>query len=167
MCSLQRMAEASLGQCWTTESGTMVPKVSSMVKTFMTATGMHMAPHVIRQCWPTPHDKMPVQNFKGIRDAIVHRLDEVVMQCPSTTTWDRFAFPLADQNCWQEEVLCHYLGKVLDVGTHMPGFRLMLQNKDGHYTSMAHTLKFEGSMFIYDPQQDITQWVPVGECWLP
>ena len=37
----------------------------------------------------------------------------------------------------------------------------MLQNYDGHYTSTAHTLKFKGSMFMYDPQRDITQWVPM------
>ena len=26
---------------------------------------------------------------------------------------------------------------------------------------MTHMLKFEGSMFMYNPQRDITQWVPV------
>ena len=66
-----------------------------------------------------------------------------------------------DQKYWLEEVLCHYPGKVLDVGAHMPGFCLMLQNEDGHYASVAHMLKFKGSMFIYDPQRDIAQWVPV------
>ena len=43
----------------------------------------------------------------------------------------------------------------------MPGFQLMIQNEDGHYGSTAHMLKFKGSMFIYDPQRDIAQWVPV------
>ena len=43
----------------------------------------------------------------------------------------------------------------------MLGFRVMLQNDDGHYSSVAHALKFEGSMLIYDPQRDITQWVLV------
>ena len=71
--------------------------------------------------------------------------------------WDRFAFPQTDQKYWWEEVLCNYPGKVLDIGACMPGFWLMLQNKDGHYGSTAHTLKFEGSMFIYDPQRDIAQ----------
>ena len=37
----------------------------------------------------------------------------------------------------------------------------MLQNEDGCYASAAHALKFEGSMFIYDPQRDIAQWVPL------
>ena len=43
----------------------------------------------------------------------------------------------------------------------MLGFQIMLPNDDGHYCSMAHTLKFEGSMLMYDPQRDITQWVLV------
>ena len=38
---------------------------------------------------------------------------------------------------------------------------MMLQNDDGHYASVAHALKFEGSMFIYGPQRDIAQWVLV------
>ena len=37
----------------------------------------------------------------------------------------------------------------------------MLQNEEGHYGNAAHALKFEGHMFIYDPQRDISQWVPV------
>ena len=37
----------------------------------------------------------------------------------------------------------------------------MLQNDDGHYSSAAHTLKFEGSMFMYNPQRGIAQWVLV------
>ena len=58
-------------------------------------------------------------------------------------------------------MLCHYPRKVLDVGAQMPGFPIMLQNDDGHYASMAHALKFEGSMFMYDSQRDIAQWLPV------
>ena len=66
-----------------------------------------------------------------------------------------------DQKYWCEEVLCHYPGKVLDVSTCMLGFRVMLQNDDGQYSSTAHALKFEGSMFMYDPQRDIVLWVPM------
>ena len=80
---------------------------------------------------------------------------------PSTMAWDRFTFPQTEEKHWKEEVLSHYPGKVLNVGAHMPGFKLMMQNKKGHYGNAAHTLKFEGQMFIYDPQKDISQWVPV------
>ena len=31
----------------------------------------------------------------------------------------------------------------------------MIQTEEGHYSIAAHALKFEGSMFIYDPQRDI------------
>ena len=59
-----------------------------------------------------------------------------------------------------EEVLLHYPGKILDVGAHMPGFKIMLQNKEGLYGNATHTLKLEGHMLIYNPQKDSTQWVP-------
>ena len=67
-----------MGQSWTTEGKTMVPEVSSLVETFMAATGTHMPLHVVQQCWPSLHDKMPVQDLKGIKEDIVHRLDKVV-----------------------------------------------------------------------------------------
>ena len=42
----------------------------------------------------------------------------------------------------------------------MMGFRLMLQDDKGQYPHSGHTLIFEGSMLVYDPQHDIVQWVP-------
>ena len=43
----------------------------------------------------------------------------------------------------------------------MMGFRLMLQDDKGQYPNSGHTLIFEGSMLVYDPQHNIAQWVPV------
>ena len=126
-CSLQHMAEASDGWSWTIEGKTMVPEISSLVETFMAVTGTHMPLHAVQQCWPIPYDQTPVQDLKGIKEDIVHRLDKVAMQSPSTIAWDRFAFPKMDQKYWREEVLCHYPGKALDVGALMLGFHLMLQ----------------------------------------
>ena len=79
----------------------------------------------------------------------------------STMVWDRFAFPQTEEKHWKEEVLLHYPGKVLDMGARMPGFKLMMQNEEGHYGNATHALKFEGHMLIYDPQKDASQWVPV------
>ena len=69
--------------------------------------------------------------------------------------------PLADQEGWREEALCYRSGKMLDVGTRMPGFRLMLQDDKEQYPHSGCALIFEGSMLVYDPQWDIAQWVPV------
>ena len=127
----------------------------------MATKGTCIPPHVLRQCWPTLRDGISEQDLEGIMEVIVCRLDEVAMHHPSTTAWDRFAFPQTNQKYWQEEVLSHYAGKVLNISVHMPGFQLMLQNEDRWYGNATHALKFEGSMFIYDPQRDISQWVLV------
>ena len=66
-----------------------------------------------------------------------------------------------DQECWREEALCYCPGKMLDIRTHMPGFRLMLQDDKGQYPHSGCALIFEGSMLVYDPQWDIAQWVPI------
>ena len=60
-------------------------------------------------------------------------------------------------------MLSHYPGKSFDIGASMPGFQLMMQNEEGHYSIATHALKFEGLMFIYDPQRDIFQWVLVRD----
>ena len=93
-----------------------------------------------------------MQNLDGIRWDIVHKLDEVAMQCTSPIAWDPFAFPLTDDTCWREEALCYRPGKTLDVGARMPGFKLMLQDDKGEYPYSGHALIFEGSMLVYDPQ---------------
>ena len=127
----------------------------------MAMTSTCVSPHIIRECWPLSQEETPQQDLHGIQEVIVQRLDEVVTCHPSTMAWDRFAFPQTKEKHWKEEVLLHYPGKVLDVGAHMPGFKLMMQNEEGHYGNATHALKFEGHMLIYDPQKDVSQWVPV------
>ena len=80
---------------------------------------------------------------------------------PSITMWDHFPFPQNEEKHWKEEVLSHYPGKVVDVRACMPGIKLMMQNEEGWYRNATHALKYEGHMLIYDPQKDVSQWVPV------
>ena len=75
----------------------------------------------------------------------------------SSIVWDKFAFLQMDQEFWREEALCYCPGKMLDVRACMMGFRLMLQDDKGQYPNSGHTLIFEGSMLVYDPQRDIAQ----------
>ena len=50
---------------------------------------------------------------------------------------------------------------MLDVGLHMMGFRLMIQDDKGQYANSGHALIVEGSKLVYGLQHDITQWVPM------
>ena len=161
-CALQRMAEASVGRKWISEKGIRVPKITRVVGIFLNATGTWVSPDKIRKCWPTRCGNIPVQSLKGMRQSVVRKLDEVAMRDTSIPiAWDQFAFPLAGQECWREEALCYHPGKMLNVGTCMPGFRLMLQDDQERYPHSGRALIFEGSMLVYDPQQDIAQWIPV------
>ena len=94
---------------------------------------MRVSLNIIWQCWPARCEDMPVQNLEGVRQGIVHKLDEVAMQYTSDITWDQFAFPQMDQEYWREEALCYCPGKMLYIGVRMPGFRLMLQDDKGEY----------------------------------
>ena len=160
-CALQRMVEALVGWRWISEGGIRVPKITRVVEIFLNTTGTWVPPNRIWQCWPTWHKNTPVQNLEGVRQSIVGKLDKTAMQDISTIAWDQLAFPQTDQECWREEALCYCPGKMLNIGTCMPGFRLMLQDDKGQYPHSGHTLIFEGSILVYDPQRDIAQWVPI------
>ena len=161
VCALQCIAEASVGRRWVTERGIRVPKITRVVETFLNATGTWVSLNIIQQCWPARHEDTLVWNLEGMRQGIVSKLDEAAMWCTSNTVWDQFAFPQMDQGYWREEALCYHPGKMLNVGTCMPGFRLMLQDDKGQNPHSGTTLIFEGSMLVYDPQRDIVQWVPI------
>ena len=77
MCTLQCMAEASVGRRWIAYKGIRVPKISRLVEIFLHATGTRVSSDIICQCWPAWHDYMPVQDLSGIRRNIVSKLDEV------------------------------------------------------------------------------------------
>ena len=99
--SLQCMAKASMGWYWTAVGKTMVPEVSNLVKTFMTATGMRIPPHVIRQCWPMLcKEETLQQELGGIHRVVVCKLNEVATHQPSNMAWDRFAFPPEEEQHW-------------------------------------------------------------------
>ena len=153
-CALQRVAEASVGRRWIAHKGIRVPKISKVVEVFLHATGTHVPPDIICQCWLARQTETPMQNLDGIRWDIVYKLDEVAMRCTSPIVWDPFVFPLTDDTCWREEALCYHPGKTLDVGARMPGFKLMLQDDKGkgEYPYSGRALIFEGSMLVYDPQ---------------
>ena len=61
VCSLQCMAEVATGQSWTAEGGGMVPQVSPLVQAFLMATGRHVSPRVLHECWPPEHNIIPRQ----------------------------------------------------------------------------------------------------------
>ena len=52
MCALQRVAKASVGRRWIAFEGIRVPKISRVVEVFLHATGTHVPPERICQCWP-------------------------------------------------------------------------------------------------------------------
>ena len=108
-----------MGRCWVTEGKDMVPKVSSLVETFMATTGMCMPPHVVQQCWPMLHNETPVQDLKGIKEHIVKRLDEVVTQTPSGRR-RCFAITLGRSlmsvhACWGSKSCCKMMMDIIPV----------------------------------------------------
>ena len=79
VCTLQRVAEASMGQRWVMEGGIRVPKIARVVEIFLNATRTRVSSNIIRQCWPARRESTPVQNLEGIRQSIINKLDKTAM----------------------------------------------------------------------------------------
>ena len=60
-CCLQHVAEASTGWSWVTEGEGMAPQVSPLAQAFLSTTGRHVSPSILRECWPPKHDIVPRQ----------------------------------------------------------------------------------------------------------
>ena len=60
-CCLQCMVEASTGWSWVTEGEGMAPQVSPLAQVFLSATGRHVSPSILWECWPPKHDIVPRQ----------------------------------------------------------------------------------------------------------
>ena len=160
-CTLQHVGEASMGCSWTMEDKSMTTKVSKLVETFIAMTGMCIPLHVVRECWPSLQDNTPQQDLQGVCGTIVRRLDEVATCQLSLTAWDSFTFPQVEEEHWKEECLSYYPGKVVNIGAHMPGIRLIVQNVEGQYSTSMCALMYEGHMLIYDLGRNSSEWVPM------
>ena len=79
VCSLQCMAEAATGWSWVTEGEGMVPQVSPLVQAFLTATGRHVSPPILCECWPPKCSIIPRQPTDEIQAIITQCLDEDAM----------------------------------------------------------------------------------------
>ena len=131
VCTLHCIDEASVGNSWTLEDKSMNTKISNLVEMFTAVTGMCVPSCMMRECWHSPQESIPQQDLQGVQGMIVRRLDEVVMHQPSLTMWDSFMFPQVKEEHWKEECLSYYLGKVVNIGVHMLGIRLVVQNAKG------------------------------------
>ena len=156
---LQRMAEASVRRSWETEGEGMVPKVSSLVLAFLTATGRSVNPSSVRECWPSKNDIIPRQPMNPLRARITHCLDKAAMRSPSAIAWDMFAWPESNRSFWKEDCLTYSTGSTVDLSTRMPGVHLNLLDQDGNHQGVARVLRYEGHMLVYDPHTNGAGWV--------
>ena len=158
-CCLQRIAEASTGRSWVAEKEGMSPGVSPLTQAFLSATGRHISPAILRECWPPKHDIVPRQPMNEVRARVTHCLDQVATQTPSNITWDIFAWPDANKDRWGEDCVPYSPGSIMDLSSQMPGIRLVLHDETGNYQGVARVLRYEEHMLVYDPQTNGTGWV--------
>ena len=137
----------------------MTPRVSPLTQAFLSATGRHISPSILWECWPPKHNIVLRQPMSEIRACITRCLDQVTMQSPSNIAWDIFAWLDVNKDCWGEDCLPYSPGSTVDLSSWMPGIRLVLHDEMGKYQGVAHVLRYEGHMLVYDPQTNGMGWV--------
>ena len=139
----------------------MVPQVSPLVQAFLMATGRHMSPHALHECWPLKRSIIPRQLVDETHAVVTQCLDEDAMQKPSYTAWDMFAWPDSNKNNWKEDCVPYSPGATVDLSSRMPGIRLALHDEEGKYQGVVRVLRFEGHMLVYDLQTNGAGWIMV------
>ena len=114
-CCLQRVVEASARRSWVTEGEGMAPQVSPLAQAFLSATGRHVSPSILRECWPPKHNIVPRQPMNEVQARITHCLDQAAMRSPSTIAWDIFAWPESNKSYWKEDCLPYSPGSTVDL----------------------------------------------------
>ena len=76
-CCLQHVAEASTRHSWVVEGERMAPQVSPLVQAFLSATGRHVDPSIVRECWPLKNDIVPRQPTNEVQARITYCLDKL------------------------------------------------------------------------------------------
>ena len=159
-CSLQCVAEVATGRSWVTEGEGMVPQVSPLVQVFLMATGRHMSPHALHECWPPKHSIIPRQPsgqdpcccnpMPGQRcQAKNHRTLHGTCLCGWTlirTIGRRIVYPILQGDCGP---------KLQNAGNPASA----LHDKEGKYQGVARVLRFEGHMLVYDLQMNGARWI--------
>ena len=155
MRSLQHVVEVATGWAWMMEGRGMVPQVSPLVQAFLMATGRHVSPRILRECWPPEHNIIPRQPMDEIRALITQCLDEDAMHTPSYTAWDMCAWLDSNKNKWREDCLPYSPGTTVDLSSRMLGIWLALHDEEGRYQGMVRVLRFVSHMLVYDPQTNV------------
>ena len=137
----------------------MVPQVSPLVQAFLMATGRHVSPCILRDCWPPEYNIIPRQPMDEIQALITQCLDKDAMQKPSYTAWDMFAWLDSNKNKWKEDCLPYSPGTTVDLSSRMLGIWLVLHDEEGRYQGLARALRFMGHMLVYDPQTNGARWI--------
>ena len=137
----------------------MVPQVSPLVQAFLTATGKHVSPCIVHECWPLEHNIIPRQPMDEIQALITQHLDEDAPRKPSYTAWDMFACPDSNKNKWKEDYLPYAPGTTVDLSSRMPGIWLALHDEEERYQGVVRVLRFVGHMLVYDPQTNGARWI--------
>ena len=87
-------------------------------------------------------------------------LNEVATWQPLLTAWDTL-LPGSRGRTLERDCLSYYPGKVVNFGAQMPGIWLVVQDAEGHYGNSVHVLLYKGHMLVYEPGNELSEWVPI------
>ena len=152
------------GRCWRPEGENVTPKVSLLVKAFISMTGAQDVEGCAVDCWSEPLEDVPHQRDKGTYADIISYLDELAMHWPSKKAWDKLVWPpvssVPRMHC-HTDYLSYIQECVVELGLTMPLSRFHMSNQNGGFICFAWGLIFEGHVLAYNLNTNEAEWIPM------
>ena len=87
----------------------------------------------------------------------------MAVHVPTLDAWDQFVWPPSaamPQATTEVEQYGYHRSNTVDLGPVMPVMEFRVTDKEGTYLCVVLALIFEGSVLVYNPARDETEWVP-------
>ena len=141
-----------------------VPKVSLLVEAFIGMTDTLITLDSAVSCWTSPPVHVPQQRDEGTLAHVISYLDEIATHQPSHKAWDELVWPLPSfvpHTPSQNEPLGFIQGCIVEFGSTMPPVQFHVSGLSGKFLGYAQGLIYKGTVLIYDPTANGTEWIPI------
>ena len=160
-CTLQCIGEAAVGQSWTAPSHSFLPAISALVEAFIGMIGPKVKSSQVLDCWANLPQRIPKQGCKGPCAAVIDCLNELTVWRPLCKAWDEFSWPEPPVSPTGDIKLTYIQGCIVDMGVCMLPMWFHVNDEAGEFLGYAWGLLFEGTILVYDPSTNKTEWVLV------
>ena len=163
-CTLQQVGEAAQGRKWEARREALEIKASLLVHAFWHKTDIDLMMASVKHCWEPAPRALHQQGEYSPTAHVISYLNELAVCIPILETWDQMVWPTTVAiPCipTEAESYSYCQGQAVDLSPVMPAVQFHVTEERGTYLCTTRALVFKGSILVYNPALNETEWVPV------